>query len=67
VITAYIDETGHPDDPNRTVFGLGGFIGDAVSWKKFDEGWSGACPDALLPFHMKDFAHRKMKFAGLDE
>jgi hypothetical protein len=67
VIAAYVDETGHPDSPDKDTFGFGGFIGKVEDWAAFDKAWRATCPVEVFPFHMMDFAARIGAFASWNE
>jgi hypothetical protein len=58
VIVAYADETGHPCDPEKHIFGFGGFIGRVDDWESFAIRWKAACPPEFYPFHMKEFVRQ---------
>lgn len=57
-LTAYMDETGHPNDPNSKFIGMGGLIATKDSWLTFERDWKNILNKFGLPyFHMVDFAH----------
>ena len=58
VIIAYADETGHPCDPDRHIFGFGGFIGRVANWESFAVAWQDICPPEFYPFHMTEFVRQ---------
>lgn len=58
MLTAYLDETGHPDDPNSKFVGMAGLIATDKNWKTFENKWKATLNKFNLPyFHMVDFAH----------
>jgi hypothetical protein len=59
MLTSYMDETGHLDDPNFHHCGMAGFVAPAVIWDPFANHWQDILDSFNLkkPFHMKDFAH----------
>lgn len=63
-LTAYFDETGHPDDPAREYVGMAGFVAPSSAWQIFNSEWSDLLTNAGLkePFSMKHLAHFKGQF-----
>src|SRR5205085_2281695 len=63
-LTSYMDETGHPDDPNLEYVGMAGFVAPFGAWEVFEAGWDDLMRNAGLkkPFHMKEFAHSEGQF-----
>jgi hypothetical protein len=63
-LTSFMDETGHPDDPNLEYVGMAGFVAPSGTWEVFDASWQDLMRNAGLsePFHMKDFAHSLGQF-----
>ena len=63
-LTSYMDETGHPDDPNLEYVGMAGFVAPFGAWEVFESAWEDLMRNAGLsePFHMKDFAHSVGQF-----
>ena len=64
---AFADEMGHPDDPNRRVFGFGGFVAKSKNWESFCNQWRAVRASETVPFHMADFAQRRGFFFGWAE
>jgi hypothetical protein len=64
MLTSYMDETGHSDDPNFHFAGMAGFIAPMATWEQFGPVWQGILDDFKLkePFHMKEFAHFQGQF-----
>lgn len=64
VVTSYMDETGHSDDPNFRFAEMAGFVAPADLWEKFGKTWQEILDLFRLkePFHMKDFAHSAGQF-----
>ena len=66
MLTSYMDETGHSDDPNFHFAGMAGFVAPMETWVQFGEVWQAVLDDAEFgltePFHMKDFAHFQGQF-----
>jgi hypothetical protein len=63
-IWAYIDESGHPDDPNIRAFALGGCLGFPHEWNAFEEEWKHTLlEEGVSWFHMKDFENSKGQFS----
>lgn len=62
--TAYMDETGHSDDPRFHFAGMAGFVAPAKLWKVLGKYWEKVLSMFHLtePFHMKDFAHSQGQF-----
>lgn len=69
MLTSYMDETGHSDDPNVNYVGMAGFVAPLGEWGIFAEHWQNTLDNARLkePFHMKDFAHSQGQFKGWKE
>lgn len=65
-LVAYMDETGHSDDPRCHFAGMAGFVGPEKLWTALAEYWQSAMAYFKLtePFHMKDFAHSQGQFTG---
>jgi hypothetical protein len=63
-LTSYMDETGHPDDPNLEYVGMAGFVAPLGAWEVFGIAWEDLMRNAGLsePFHMKEFAHSQGQF-----
>ncbi len=63
-LIAFMDETGHSDDPNFHFAGMAGFAGPAELWDWMREYWQTVLKmfDLKEPFHMKDFAHSQGQF-----
>jgi len=62
MLTAYLDETGHSQDPNKKYVGLAGMVATADRWEVFEREWRQALEDFEIPdsfFHMMDFAQSK--------
>ncbi len=57
MLDAYLDETGHGDDPKTRFLGIAGCLTRAEVWKKVEIKWSEALILEGLPyFHMKEYA-----------
>lgn len=68
MLTAYMDETGHPDDPNSKFIGMAGLLAKSEKWEIFENKWQDTLHRFNIPyFHMKDFAHSKGFFEGWDK
>ena len=68
MLMAYLDDSGHKDDENASVFSVGGVVASLEAWKQFEEEWV----EVLRRFqvsqsHMKFFAHRRGDFEGWSE
>src|SRR5437588_12986997 len=63
-LASYMDETGHPDDPNLEYVGMAGFVASAGAWEVFEDAWHDLMRNAHLsePFHMKEYAHSEGQF-----
>jgi hypothetical protein len=64
LVTSYMDETGHSDDPSFRFAGMAGFVAPIDLWEKFGKTWQEILDIFNLkePFHMKDFAHSVGQF-----
>jgi hypothetical protein len=64
MLTSYMDETGHPDDPRLHFCGMAGFCAPLAKWQEFEKHWQPTLDSygLLEPFHMKDFAHSAGEF-----
>lgn len=71
MIIAYMDESGHFDDPECRYVGMAGFAGPQELWDPFGILWDvtiRSSPFHLMrPFHMREFAHRRGEFEGWSE
>lgn len=67
MLKAFMDESGHSDDPLITFVGMGGIVAEKDCWISFDAAWKAALDEFIggQPFHMKDFV--RYPFAGLYE
>ena len=65
ILTAYLDESGHVNDPNLNFVGMAGFVAPANNWGTFAPKWHSILEEAGFqePFHMKEFAHSRGQFA----
>ena len=64
ILTAYLDEAGTHDDRIMT---LGGYVGHAGQWKRFEKRWAKLLRDNDLSyFHTKPFLKGSGEFAGWD-
>lgn len=62
MLTAYIDETGHSQDPSKKYVGLAGMVATSAQWEVFEGDWRQSLEDFEIPnsfFHMTDFTHSK--------
>src|SRR5258708_20117482 len=66
MLTSYMDETGHPDDPALHFCGMAGFVAPLEKWQEFEKYWQPTLDsyNLLEPFHMKNFAHSEGEFKG---
>jgi hypothetical protein len=66
MLTAYMDEAGHSEDPTLHFVGMAGFVAPRKNWQSFEEKWQPTLDEYGLeePFHMKDFAHSVKQFKG---
>jgi hypothetical protein len=65
MLTAFMDETGHPDDPNSKFVGMAGLLAPSNNWERFEKQWKALLKRYDLPFfHMKDYAHSRKAFEG---
>src|SRR5712692_3465043 len=64
MLTSFMDETGHGDDPTLHFAGMAGFVAPLSAWEVFENHWKDLLEKAGLhePFHMKDFAHSEGQF-----
>lgn len=71
MITVYMDETGHKDDPGQKVVGMAGFVNSVDNWGLFDAKWKDALTKAKVPrfkdnpepyFHMREFKSSRATF-----
>lgn len=64
LLTSYMDETGHSDDPNFHFAGMAGFVAPLDNWERLGRVWQEILDVFKLkePFHMKDFAHSEGRF-----
>ena len=46
MLTSYMDETGHSDDPNFHFAGMAGFVAPMETWVQFGEVWQAVLDDA---------------------
>jgi hypothetical protein len=71
MLKAFMDESGHSDDPNCNFVGMGGILADDNAWLAFDEAWKNALNEFISgqPFHMKDFVRPSVSglYEGWDE
>lgn len=69
MLVAYMDESGHSQDPKSHFVGMGALIADSGDWDRLTAEWSGALSKAGLTgeFHMRLFAHRRGPFEGWTE
>ena len=69
LLTSFMDETGHSDDPNLHFAGMAGFVAPLTSWQILGAMWQEILNIFQLkePFHMKDFAHFQGQFKGWSE
>lgn len=67
MLKAFMDESGHSDDPACNFVGMGGIVADENAWISFDGAWRNALNDFIggQPFHMKDFV--RIPAAGMYE
>jgi hypothetical protein len=62
ILTMYVDESySHPPQP--LIYTIAGYVSEDWRWKRFETEWDKALKaygfDDDIPFHMKDFAHKK--------
>lgn len=63
MLNAYFDETGHEDDPNAKIAGIGGLMAPAYGWEAFEQKWQKALDDEGFEyFHMSEFAQSVGQF-----
>jgi hypothetical protein len=64
VVTSYMNETGHSDEPDFRFAGRAGFVAPVDAWEKLGSAWQEILDIFHLkePFHMKDFAHSAGQF-----
>lgn len=63
MLSAYMDETGHPHDLNSRFVGMAGLLAPSLNWERFESQWNDTLNRFNLDyFHMKDFAHSKKAF-----
>lgn len=64
MLTGYMDESGHSEDPALHFAGMAGFVAPLRSWQEFEKHWQPTLDSYGLkePFHMKDFAHSVGEF-----
>jgi hypothetical protein len=64
MLTGYMDESGHSEDPALHFAGMAGFVAPLRSWQEFEKHWQPTLDSYGLkePFHMKDFAHSVRQF-----
>lgn len=65
-LVAYMDETGHSDDPRCHFAGMAGFVASERHWEGLAEYWKTVMDYFKLtePFHMKDYAHSRGQFTS---
>jgi hypothetical protein len=66
MLTAYMDEAGHSEDPALHFVGMAGFVAPSERWQDFADKWRTTLDEYGLrePFHMKDYAHSVKQFKG---
>ncbi|HEY2546580.1 MAG TPA: hypothetical protein VGI46_10985, partial [Candidatus Acidoferrum sp.] len=64
MLTGFMDETGHSEDPTLHFAGMAGFVAPLERWREFERFWQPTLDSYGLkkPFHMKDFAHSVQEF-----
>ena len=64
LLTSYMDESGHSDDPNFHFTGMAGFVAPEKTWTEVGIVWQKILDIFSLtePFHMKEFAHSTGQF-----
>lgn len=64
LLTSYMDETGHSDDPRCHFAGMAGFVAPLENWQRLGEVWQDLLDILHLkePFHAKDFFHSQGQF-----
>lgn len=71
MLKAFMDESGHSDDPRCNFVGMGGIVADETAWITFDDAWKSALDEFIdgHPFHMKDFVRFPLEglYKGWDE
>ncbi len=63
-VKAFVDDSGHVDDPQIRAIACGGCIAPIDSWEHFEREWKQALADfGIRYFHMKHCAHFRGEFA----
>jgi hypothetical protein len=65
-LNAYMDETGHSEDPRCHFAGMAGFVAPQDRWDGLAEYWQTVLDYFKLtePFHMKEYAHSRGQFTS---
>jgi hypothetical protein len=63
LLTSYMDETGHSEDPKFHFAGMAGFVAPTETWISFGKVWQEILDIfQLKEFHAKEFAHSAGQF-----
>ncbi len=68
MLRAYMDESGHSDDPDVQVMSIGGCVAHLAAWQQFESEWKRVLEDfKVSQLHMRTFAHFQGEFENWKE